>query len=403
MTRQELRSSLSLAFVFALRMLGLFLVLPVFMLSAADYQGGGNPVMVGMAMGAYGLTQAIMQWPVGWASDRWGRKRVILAGLLLFAVGSVTAALADSVAGLIAGRAIQGAGAVSAAVTALLADQTRDAVRTKAMALIGISIGVTFALALVMGPALAGWIGLSGLFWLTLALTLAGMAVVAWVVPPEGQGPAQQAEFSASRIAPVAPLGQTPQYALLARLWLGVFSLHVIQMAMWAVVPGMLLAAGVEQATHWHVYLPALALSALFLGVILRWERKGRAAQAVRTSISLVLLAQIAFWALAASDQVGGALALGLLLLVFFCGFNAMESILPSQVSRVAAAHQRGAALGAYNTFQSLGLFAGGALGGLLLKFASPPWLFATTAALAAWWLALAWQAPQDSQQRRQV
>ena len=182
MTRQELRSSGSLALIFALRMLGLFLVLPVFALEAQHYAGGNDPAMVGLALGMYGLTQAVFQLPLGLASDRFGRKKVIIVGLLVFALGSLVAALADSLMGLVWGRALQGAGAVSAAVTALLADLTRDSVRTKAMAMVGGSIALMFSLALVLSPLLAGWVGLSGIFWITLALTLAGMAAVLWVV-----------------------------------------------------------------------------------------------------------------------------------------------------------------------------------------------------------------------------
>ncbi len=176
MTPLERRSSVSLALIFALRMLGLFLVLPVFALEARKYPGGNDPALVGLAMGIYGLTQAFLQLPLGLASDRLGRKRVIVAGLLVFAAGSLVAALADSITGLLVGRALQGAGAVSAAVTALLADQTRDGVRTKAMALVGGSIGLMFAVALVAAPALAAWGGLAGLFGLTCALALAGIA-----------------------------------------------------------------------------------------------------------------------------------------------------------------------------------------------------------------------------------
>ena len=196
MTRQELRSSGSLALIFALRMLGLFLVLPVFALEAQHYAGGNDPAMVGLALGMYGLTQAVFQLPLGLASDRFGRKKVIIVGLLVFALGSLVAALADSLMGLVWGRALQGAGAVSAAVTALLADLTRDSVRTKAMAMVGGSIALMFSLALVLSPLLAGWVGLSGIFWITLALTLAGMAAVLSV--PVGASPAEMTMASGS-------------------------------------------------------------------------------------------------------------------------------------------------------------------------------------------------------------
>lgn len=384
MTPEEQRSSLSLAFIFALRMLGLFLVLPVFSLAAPAYRGGADPALAGLAMGAYGLTQAFLQLPLGMASDRWGRKRIIVLGLLVFALGSLVAALADSITGLIAGRAIQGAGAVSAAVTALLADQTRDAVRTKAMALIGISIGAVFALALVLGPLLAGYVGLSGLFWLTFALALAGVAVVAWLVPPEP--PAQRQEDGGK--GGFMQVWRRPQ---LLRLYFGVFALHAVQMAMWSAVPGLLLAAGLARDSHWQAYLPALLLSVLSLGLLFALERRGRPRLAMLLGIGLIALAQLFFAFGAASGQALPLWGIGLLLLAFFCGFNAMEALQPSQVSRMAAAPLRGAALGTYGTLQSLGLFAGGALGGLLMKHGGAPALFASTFALALLWLMLSW------------
>ncbi|BCN41174.1 MFS transporter [Alicycliphilus denitrificans] len=382
MTALERRSSLGLAAIFAMRMLGLFLVLPVFMLEARKYAGGDDPALVGLAMGMYGLTQAFFQLPLGMASDRFGRKRVIALGLLVFAAGSLVAALADSVMGLLVGRALQGAGAVSAAVTALLADQTRDAVRTKAMALVGVSIGLMFAVALVAAPFLAAHVGLSGLFVLTFALALAGVALILWVVPPE------------TRHHGAAPQGRPSdvwRHADLLRLNLGVFALHTIQMAMWVAVPAMLVQAGLPKDVHWHVYLPALVLSVVAMGGLFAMERRGRLRAALLLSIGLIALVQAALGGLAAGGVAPTVALLGTLLFVFFCGFNMLEATQPSLVSRMAPAHLRGAALGAYNTLQSLGLFAGGALGGALAKWAGAGGLFAATALLAALWLALTW------------
>ena len=223
MTPLERRASGGLALIFALRMLGLFLVLPVFALEARHYPGGDDPALVGLALGVYGLVQALLQLPLGMASDRFGRKRVIVLGLLTFAAGCLWAALATDVQGLIMARALQGAGAVSAAVTALLADQTRDSVRTKAMALVGISIGLVFALALVLAPLLNAAVGLAGLFAITGGLTLAGIAVVLWLVPPE---PARSAR------GPSDHWTQVWRHPGLLRLNLGVFVLHTVQMAM---------------------------------------------------------------------------------------------------------------------------------------------------------------------------
>ncbi len=381
MTAQERRSSVSLALIFALRMFGLFLVLPVFALEARKYPGGDDPALVGLAMGMYGLTQAFFQLPLGMASDRFGRKRVIVAGLLVFAVGSLWAALASDVMGLLLGRALQGAGAVSAAVTALLADQTRETVRTKAMALVGISIGLMFALALVAAPLLAAQFGLAGLFWLTFALTVAGIATVLWVVPPEQP---RSTHGQPGRLADVL------RNADLMRVNFGVFVLHTVQMAMWVAVPAMLVQAGLLKEAHWQAYLPALVLSIIAMGGLLAMERRGRLRAAMLLSTGLILLVQVGLGVVA----VGGMPSLwglGALLFVFFCGFNMLEATQPSLVSRMAPGSLRGAALGAYNTLQSLGLFAGGALGGALAKWAGAPGLFAATALLAALWLALTW------------
>lgn len=382
MTPLERRSSVSLALIFALRMLGLFLVLPVFALEARKYPGGDDPALVGLAMGIYGLTQAFLQLPLGMASDRLGRKRVIVAGLLVFAAGSLTAALADTLTGLLVGRALQGAGAVSAAVTALLADQTRDVVRTKAMALVGASIGLMFAIALVAAPLLAAHIGLAGLFGLTCALALGGVAVVLWVVPPE---PVQHADAPRGRLADVW------RHADLLRLNLGVFVLHTVQMAMWVAVPALLVQAGLAKDAHWQIYLPAVVLSFVAMGGLFAMERRGRLRAALLTAIALVLAVQAGLGLLAASGATPSLAALGVVLFIFFCGFNALEATQPSLVSRMAPASLRGAALGAYNTLQSLGLFAGGALGGLLAKWAGAPGLFAATALLTALWLLLTW------------
>ena len=382
MTALERRSSISLALIFALRMLGLFLVLPVFALEARKYPGGDDPALVGLAMGIYGLTQAVLQLPLGIASDRFGRKRVIVLGLLVFAAGSLVAALADSLTGLLVGRALQGAGAVSAAVTALLADQTRDAVRTKAMALVGGSIGLMFAVALVAAPALAAMWGLAGLFGLTCGLALAGVAVVIWWVPPEST---QRAEVPRGRLADVWG------HADLLRLNLGVFVLHTVQLSMWVAVPAMLVQAGLAKDHHWQVYLPAVLLSFAVMGGLFALERGGRLRAALLGAIALVLLVQAGLGVLAASGNTPTLWVLGPLLFIFFCGFNALEASQPSLVSRMAPAQLRGAALGTYNTLQSLGLFAGGALGGALVKWAGTPGLFAATAALTALWLVLTW------------
>jgi MFS family permease len=380
MTPTERRASASLASIFALRMLGLFLVLPVFALEAARYPGGDDPALVGLAMGIYGLTQGLLQLPFGMASDRLGRKRVIVFGLLLFAAGSFLAAGADSLMGLLVGRCLQGAGAVSAAVTALLADQTRDEVRTKAMALVGASIGLMFALSLVLAPLLVTYIGLSGLFGLTGALALAGVAVVVWRVPPE---PIQHKNMPRGRLVEVLA------HAGLARLYLGVFVLHAVQLAMWVAIPALLVQAGLPKDVHWWVYLPAVLASFFVMGATLfPLEKRGYLRAVFLAAIGLIALVQLGLLWSVAAPSIG---TLAVLLFVFFCGFNVLEASQPSLASRVAPAHARGAALGVYNTLQSLGFFAGGALGGWLVKSTGMSGLFLACLAGMVLWLLLAW------------
>lgn len=378
----ERRASFSLASIFAMRMLGLFLVLPVFALEAAKYPGGHDPAMVGLAMGIYGLTQGILQIPFGLASDRYGRKKVILIGLVVFALGSFIAASASTLGTLIAGRSLQGAGAISAAVTALLADMTRDEVRTKAMALVGASIGLMFALSLVLAPLLAEQIGLSGLFVLTGVLVIVCMAVVAWVVPPE---PPLNSEPDTR----LRGLKEVLSHADLLRLDLGAFILHAVQLAMWVAVPGMLVQAGLAKAAHWQVYLPAVLLSFVLMGTLFALERRGQLKLAILGSIALIGLVQLGLgWALL---QGTGVVLLGVLLFVFFVGFNVLEASQPSLASRVAPPHARGAALGVYNTVQSLGFFVGGFGGGWLAKHHGFEALFAACFVLVAIWLVAAW------------
>ncbi len=380
MTATERRSSLSLAFIYALRMLGLFLVLPVFALEAQKYPGGDDAAMVGLAMGIYGLTQGLLQLVFGMASDRLGRKRVIVFGLLVFAAGSFLAGAAGSLMELMVGRMLQGAGAVSAVVTALLADQTRDGVRTKAMALVGASIGLMFALSLVAAPLLTSLVGLSGLFVLTGVLALTGVAVVLWLVPPE---PARQVNVARGKLSDV--LKDVPTL----RLNFGVFVLHGVLLAMWVAVPAMLVDAGLPKSEHWWVYLPAVFASFIVMAATLfPLERRGYLRGVFLGAIALIALVQVG---LALSASAPGIAALSVLLFAFFCGSNILEASQPSIASRAAPAHARGAALGFYNTMQSLGFFAGGAAGGLLMKTTGSAGLFAACAAAMTLWLLVAW------------
>ncbi|MEY4294932.1 MAG: hypothetical protein RLY82_620 [Pseudomonadota bacterium] len=390
MTSTERRASASLASIYALRMLGLFLVLPVFALEAAKYPGGDDPAWVGLTMGIYGLTQGILQIPFGMASDRLGRKRVILFGLVIFALGSFVAAAADSLGMLMLGRAIQGAGAISAAVTALLADLTRDEVRTKAMALVGMSIGLMFALSLVLAPILVGYIGLAGLFVITGVLTVCAMGVIKWWTPSEPTD---------VKIIPRAPLAQVLKVPALMRLNFGVFALHAVQLAMWVSLPAMLVAAGLPKAEHWSVYLPTVLASFVLMGGVFPLERRGYLRGVFLSAIGLVLVVQVALLLYANGTSLDvhyfqsktELYFLGAVLFVFFCGFNVLEATQPSMVTKLAPTELRGTALGVYNTLQSLGFFVGGLGGGWLVKTGGNQAVFAACALFMLGWLLVSW------------
>ncbi len=377
MTREERRAGASLAAIFGLRMLGLFLILPVFAVHAPKLAGGDDALLVGLALGAYGLTQAFLQIPYGIASDRFGRKPVIVAGLLLFAAGSFLAAAADHIAWVIAGRVIQGAGAISAAVTALAADLTREQHRTKVMAMIGSTIGLVFATSLVVAPVLYAAIGMSGIFALTGILALAAIALIARAVPtPPAAAPSARVPFRT-----VLFDGQ------LARLNFGVLALHMMQTALWVVVPPMLAEmGGLPVAEHWKVYLPAVLLSfAVMVPAVIAAERHGRMKAVMAGAIAVLVVVQIGL-----AVAAGGLWSIGLWLLFFFVGFNILEATQPSSISRIAPPGAKGAALGIYNTTQSIGLFLGGALGGWLSKHHGPGAVQAFCASLGVVWLWMA-------------
>ncbi len=351
MTRQELRASLSLAAIYMLRMFGMFLVLPVFAVLARDLPDA-TPLMVGFALSAYGLTQAIFQIPFGLWSDRYGRKPVITLGLLLFVIGSAVAALSDSIYGIIAGRSLQGAGAVAAVVMALAADLTREEHRTKAMALIGISIGISFAVSMVAGPVLSHWMGLKGLFWLITVLALLSIVVLHAVVPnPAVTRFHRDAQVRAGSFARVF---SNPE---LLRLDFGIFCLHLILTASFVVVP-LILKDRLQLATedHWHIYLPVfvLAIASMVPFVILA-EKKRKMKPVFLAFIGLVALADLGFLLLG-----GSFWGVFTLLYVFFTGFNLLEATLPSMVSKIAPPDLKGTAMGVYSTAQFLGAFVGG-------------------------------------------
>ena len=377
MSAGEIRASVALASIFALRMFGLFLILPVFAVHARGMPGGDNAMLVGIALGIYGLTQGLLQIPMGAASDRYGRKQVIVAGLVVFALGSLIAAVASDVLWIVIGRAVQGAGAISAAVTALIADSTRDEHRTKAMALVGGSIGLTFAVSLVAAPVLYAAIGLGGLFTMTAILAIAGIAVVLWVVPP---APAKIEHEDTAHWREVLLDRQ------LLRLNAGIFMLHAVQMAMFVVVPVLLVELGLPLPQHWKVYLPAVIASfALMLPPIVIAERRGRMRLLLLAAGALMVVVQLGLRWLAPSVA-----ALAVWLLVFFIAFNILEASFPSLTSRLAPASARGLALGVYNTTQAIGLAVGAAAGGWLAEHYGSGSVFVCAALAMALWVALA-------------
>ena len=358
MTSLEWRATLSLASIYGLRMLGMFLILPIFAIYASTLPDKPSGLMVGLALGAYGLTQALLQLPFGMASDRYGRKPMIYIGLGVFAIGSMVAALAMNIEGVIIGRAIQGAGAVSAVVTALLADLTRDEHRTKAMATIGGTIGIAFAFSLVAGPILNEWMGVPGIFFLTGVLTLAAIAVVRFVVPD----PVHSHYHSDASAAP-AKLKDVLKNSQLLRLNYGIFALHAAQMAMFVVVPFAINeTSDMDVNQHWKIYLPVvLAAFVLMVPAIIYAEKQSKMKQVFVAAVAVMLLAQVMFavsisyfWGIVAS------------LTIYFIAFNLLEASLPSLISKIAPAAAKGTAMGVYNTSQSLGIFVGGAFGGYL-------------------------------------
>lgn len=382
MSPLELRASMSLASIYGLRMLGMFLILPIFSIYAETLPGGDSHLMIGLALGAYGLTQAMFQLPFGMASDRFGRKRVIYAGLLLFVIGSLIAAFAQDLTTIIIGRAVQGAGAVSAAVTALLADLTREEHRTKAMAMIGVTIGVTFSLSLVLGPALNQWIGIPGIFLLTGVLAALAMLDVRFLVPDP-----QVSHFHSDAEAAPNKLKEVLKDSQLLRLNFGIFALHAAQMAMFVVVPFAIKhSSGMSENDHWQIYLPIMLLSfALMVPAIIYGEKYARLKRVFVGAIGVMLLAQLMFassvqhfWGIVAS------------LAVYFVAFNILEASLPSIISKLAPAAAKGTAMGVYNTSQSLGIFVGGIMGGYLSHYHGFASVFLFCSVLMAVWLVFA-------------
>jgi len=382
MSALEVRASMSLASIYGLRMLGMFLILPIFSIYAETMPGGENHLLIGLALGAYGLTQAMFQLPFGMASDRFGRKRMIYIGLVLLVIGSLIAAFATDLTTVIIGRAIQGAGAVSAVVTALVADLTREEHRTKAMAMIGGTIGITFALSLILGPALNQWIGIPGIFMLTGVLAVLAILDVKYLVPD----PVVSRFHSDAEAAP-SKLKDVVKDMQLMRLNFGIFALHAAQMAMFVVVPfAIKQTSGMSENDHWLIYLPVMVLSfALMVPAIIYGEKKAKLKQVFVGAIAIMLAAQLLF---AGSIDVFWGIIISLS--VYFIAFNILEATLPSIISKLAPAASKGTAIGVYNTAQSLGIFVGGVVGGYLSHYHGFASVFVFCSVLMAMWLLVA-------------
>ncbi len=379
MSGSETRAASGLALVFAFRMLGMFMVLPVLATYGMDL-AGATPALIGLAIGAYGLTQAFLQIPFGIISDRIGRRPVIYLGLVIFALGSVLAANADSIWGVIAGRVLQGAGAISAAVMALLSDLTREQHRTKAMAMIGMSIGLSFAVAMVVGPLLTRAFGLSGLFLATAAMALVGIALIAFVVPAS-HGALQHRESGVAKQA----LGPTLRHPDLLRLDVGIFVLHAILMASFVALPLALVErGGLPKEEHWWVYLTALLISFFaMIPFIIYGEKKRKMKRVLLGAVSVLMLTELFFWVSADNLQ---ELVIGTV--IFFTAFNLLEASLPSLVSKVSPAGGKGTAMGVYSTSQFLGAALGGIIGGWLFQHGGLSMVFLGCALLCAlWWV----------------
>ncbi|GMT39316.1 MAG: MFS transporter [bacterium] len=379
MTSLERRSVSALAGVFGLRMLGLFLILPVFALYAVDLEGN-TAFLTGVAIGAYGLTQAIFQIPFGLMSDKFGRKRVIAAGLLIFAIGSVVAAMADSINGVIIGRALQGTGAIAAAVIALASDLTREEQRTKAMAIIGMTIGLAFFVALMLGPVLDRSIGVPGIFWLTAVLAIAAIVVVYKSVPTP----------VASHVPVGGETSLKKQFSIilkdihLLRLDLGIFCLHLVLTAFFVAVPFTLVESlDIQRESQWSVYLPVVLLSVIaMVPLVLMTTRKKRIPNIFLAGIVLLLVGELIF-------TFGAQSTIWFLpgMVVWFTGFNTLESLMPSLVSRLAPVQNKGAAIGIYNSSEFFGAFLGGVLGGLVLGLYGTRGVYLMSAAVIVIWL----------------
>jgi len=378
MNPQEFRAAAALAAVFSVRLLGLFMIYPVF----AAYAGslaGASPYLIGEALGIYGLTQGLLQIPFGLLSDRIGRKIMIVIGLVLFGIGSAVAAVSASIGGVIIGRALQGTGAVGSVILALVADLTSEEARTAAMAMVGITIGASFLVALLAGPIVANFIGVGGIFWLMVALAALGIAITQFVVPNP-----QRIRVHRDAEAVPALLGSVLRNGELLRLDIGIFALHAMLTASFLVVPDLLHGTvGVAVHDQWIVYLPVLLVSvAVMVPAIIVAEKYRRMKGVFVSAVAALVASQIMLF-----YGAGNVFVLLAALVVFFSAFNVMEASLPSLITKVAPPDVKGTAMGVYSSLQFLGIFVGGIIGGMAHQHGGSAGVFALTTALAAIWL----------------
>ncbi|TMN92198.1 MFS transporter [Pseudoalteromonas phenolica] len=378
----EKRAAFSLASVFAFRMLGLFMLMPVLAIYGQSLEHV-SPMWIGLAIGAYGLTQALLQIPMGWLSDKVGRKPVIIGGLVVFAIGSVIAAVADSIYWVTVGRALQGMGAIASALLALAADLSRDEQRPKVMAVIGMCIGLSFAVAMLLGPMVAASFGISGVFWLTAGLAILGIVIVSFVVPN-----ALNRAPKGDTVASVAEIKRLAKHPQLFRLDLGVMLLHLTLTTLFVVLPGQLIIGGLAAESHWQLYIPVLLAAFILMAPLMIIAiKKQKEKQVFLLSIFVLIFSALGLILLPTS-----IMGIALCMLFYFIAFNFLEATMPALVSRIAPANQKGSAMGVFSSGQFFGAFLGGILGGYLAQIGEANTVFAAAAGVGVIWLFIAWQ-----------